>query len=201
MEKELEKWDKKLWETRGARFNASRRLNKKNDLSMRALIWCSGYVFFFSVIPALGTQLSFLNNDVIVILSILSIVLSFLVFGFSLVISANDYKLKANKYHECGREIGALLIKISRWKEMKKDVSEQEMEQIAIDYKDILDKSDLNHDTLDFDLFKVDNYSIYKKGMLFKFFVRIKYYFSVRLIYDISIGAPILVYFIWKIFK
>ena len=92
--------------TKGARFNSHRRLLAKANLSNLTIALLTAYVIIINLLGLVkinGTTP--LNADFV---ALLTTALSILVLVFSQIEASYEYKLKAEKYHECAKEIGAL---------------------------------------------------------------------------------------------
>jgi hypothetical protein len=93
----------RIWRTKGARFNAYRRMQAKSVWSQRALSFLSAYVIILSLpvaVPAFG-----LSERATAIAGVGLLGLSILILVVSVLESGRDYSLKADRLHRCGQAL------------------------------------------------------------------------------------------------
>jgi hypothetical protein len=200
MELEINRWYKKLWETRGCRFNASKRMEMHDKWSAIAINFVSGYIIILNLFVYLKNRPEILTDELI---TISTISLSILVMIISVLLSSRDYKLKAHKFHSCGLALSPLYDKVSLWKANIKNVQIVDIEQLIIDYNLIIEKYDLNHDRIDYLLFKSQNISEFavKYQWLFKCSIWLKFNISTFIKYWVYVFLPPLGLIIFLILK
>ncbi len=185
----------KLWVTKGARFYAAKRLQKKSTLSVFSIGFLSGYILIINLLAFFPEGNPF-HFDTIT-LTITTIALSILVLIFSQIETANNYSLKADKLHNCAMEIGKIY---NEWRYNKTLVKENLngiIKDLTTRYEIILDKFD-NHDDIDTQLFKAKHNYYFKFSKKYVTWAHINYYIKVYLKYHILIFVPIIA-FILKI--
>lgn len=152
----LEELSYKIWSTKGARFQADKRLKKKSKLSMISLAVLSAYLIIASLISVYNISNG--NNENLINYSITA--LSILLLVVSMFENSQDYKLRANNYHNCGLELGILYSKLRIFKTLRKEPSDFEIynfcQEMTEKYQSVLNKYD-NHDPIDYDKFKTLN--------------------------------------------
>lgn len=173
----IENLEKKIWKTRGARFNAHRRMRLNNLYSTLSVT-----VLTVSII---GMNLCIFLPDYqskSTLVTLLTIGLSVFVLAISQLIAAREYGLKAINFHKCGCELSALLDELSILK-VRKTVSEQELKQIFEKYEALLIKYDNNHAGIDVKQFKAQHpkeYSLSRRQILF---ICLQWIFQIYLVY------------------
>lgn len=181
----------KLWVTKGARFYAAKRLQKKNSLSIYTIGFLSSYIIIinlFTFLPNLS-----LYHFAPEVLTIITISLSILVLVFSQIEALNSYSLKAEKIHSCAKEIGKLYNEWRYYKTCAKDSANinDKILDIKDRYEIILDKYD-NHEDVDTHLFKANHndYFEFPKSYVRKAYF--DYYLKVYFTYHFLIFSPII---------
>ncbi len=173
--------DLKIWKTKGARFNAHKRLKGKHDWSIAAIAFLSTYVIIITLInyvPALS-----LSSDQQDVVAFSAITLSLFILVLSLLEASKNYQVKAEKFHDCGKEMSTLYNEL-RFVMTSKGASvdvEKKLKEISDQYDDILARCSENHERIDYDLFLTQhpkdfpmNYfvrgKIHIKSMFYSFF-------------------------------
>lgn len=195
MDKEIERWYKRLWETKGNRFNAYRRLQAHDQWSITTISLVSIYIISMNMLVFVETRPSFLTDNII---TISNISLSIVALVFSLLLSLKDYKLKSHQFHACGREISELYDKVCLWKNSNHTVNLSDIEKLAQNYTRILDKYNINHTPLDYAKFKISNRQEYKNEITIRHVIQIniQYFLSTYFIYWLFITVPLFLFFI-----
>lgn len=126
--------------------------------------------------------------------------LSILILVFSQLEGSNEYRLRAEKFHDCALEIGELYNKLRYLKTSDENITEinKLSKDLSIEYANVLKKYE-NHKYIDFlkfqttknDYFKLNNFKI---GI-----INLRYYFSTQLLYHILIILP--AFFIYLLLK
>src|SRR5690606_19798437 len=190
----------KFWTTKGARFTASSRLNKINKLSSYSIGFLSGYMIIIGLLSVFK-----LNNDQLISsdqLGFITTGLSILILVFSQLESANDYALKADKYHNCALEIGELYNKLRYLKTNLKNEEEINSlaQELSIEYGNLLKKYE-NHEPIDFEYFKTSK-NVYFKLSKFKVFeIHCEYYLRNKYLYKFLIIVLSFIIFLLLILK
>lgn len=182
--------DKVMWETKGSRFNTFRRLKKQGTLSITTISILSVYAivislfqFFFKTRPH-----NIDNFD-----TFFSILLSICILVVSLLEASREYGIKAAKVYDCSNDIGLLQHKLKQV-ECTDDIN-NELSNISDHYNAILKSCPENHDAIDYELFKAQNYKHYKINLLYSVYIKTKASFLPYSFYYLLILAPLLIYF------
>lgn len=193
MKEELDRWYKKLWETKGSRFIAAKRYDRLDRYSTISIHIISAYLLCVNLMVLIPNRPSILSNDN---LNFFSICASIILLVVSLHIPSRRYNEISNKFHSCAREINILYDKVCFWKNNPNLVNQTEILKLISEYNQILKNYDLNHSTLDFHIFKIENHSEYYK--CYPFFKSIKVYsknfFAYYSLYFFALVLPILVF-------
>lgn len=158
----LEELNYKIWSTKGARFEADKRLKIISRMSNISLSILSAYLIIAGLISVynLKSNLNFdLINYIITALSIILLVLS-------LHENAQDYKLRANNFHNCSLELSALYDKLRIFKTLGNESTLQEKKDFAInlskEYYLILNRYE-NHISIDYKNFQLNHKEYFTK--------------------------------------
>lgn len=189
----IENLEKKIWKTRGARFNAHRRMRLNNLYSTLSVTFLTVSIIAMNLCIFLPE-----NQAKGTLVTILTIGLSVFVLAISQVIATREYGLRAINFHKCGCELSALLDELNILK-IRKTVSEDKLKQLYEKYENILMKYDNNHSEIDVKRFK-SQYPEYPLSRLQKFSICFQWIFQVYLIYFVlRIGIPFIGFYL--IFK
>jgi len=198
MENEINRWYKKLWETKGARFISANRLELHDKWSTITLSVVSVYIITLNLTILLENRPGIFSNGNI---TFSTICLSILLLVLSLIQSSRNYKIRASKYHECGRKIDDLYNKVCIWKHTDASPSIDDLKNINIEYLKLLDNYE-NHKQIDYSLFMSNNLSDYKEKirckLSFWLYVKIWYNFTTVWVYWSVLLIPLLTYLITR---
>lgn len=188
----------KFWTTKGARFIASHRLKTINKLSSYSIGFLSAYLIILGLLTVFNVETSKIITSQQ--FAFISTGLSILILVFSQLEGSNEYRLRAEKFHDCALEIGELYNKLRYLKTSDKNITEinKLSKDLSIEYANVLKKYE-NHKYIDFlkfqttknDYFKLNNFKI---GI-----INLRYYFSTQLLYHILIILP--AFFIYLLLK
>ncbi|WP_297332726.1 SLATT domain-containing protein [Flavobacterium sp.] len=191
----LEELNYKIWSTKGARFFADKRLKSKAKMSNISLAIISAYLIIAGLISVYNIN----QDDQVNIYNYIITALSILVLVFSQFESAQDYKLNAKIFHDCGLELSELYNELRIFKTLKLNVSEYETynfaKNISEKYQNILNNYH-NHAPIDYDMFLINNVRYIKELLPEKVTkknirkVKINYYWDVYGWYTIMITVP-----------
>lgn len=159
----IEELNYKIWSTKGARFEADKRLTTVSKMSNISLSILAAYLIIASLISVynLNKNLENLNliNYYVTALSILLLVVT----QFE---NNQDYKLKAKNFHDCGLKLSELYNKLRTFKTLNNNASEYETlnfcKNISEEYQNILNHYE-NHSPLDYDSFKISHLTYFKE--------------------------------------
>jgi hypothetical protein len=182
----------KLWTTKGARFVASHRLKQTNKLSSYALGFMSGYLIIAGLLSVfkLKTAIAITPDQ----FTFISTGLSILILIFGQLESANEYRLKAEKFHDCALEIGELYNKLRFIKTSNNTVDEinKLSYELSVEYDRLLKKHE-NHSRVDFLYFQTTKNDYFKLRWLQVLSIKMQYYFRTKFLYHILMVVPLVV--------
>ena len=180
----------KLWTTKGSRFVASKRLKTINKLSSYSIGFLSAYVIIINLISVfrVNTVVTFTADELAFITTGLSIV----ILVFSQLETANDFRLRAEKFHDCRLEISELYNQLRYLKTNVPDIKERDkgINELSINYGKILKRYE-NHEPIDFDYFKTSKNDYFELKWYDIVWINIRYYFLTMFLYHVLILVPI----------
>ncbi|WP_298987295.1 SLATT domain-containing protein [uncultured Roseibium sp.] len=134
---------RKMHNTKGARFESSKRLLKKYRLSVWSISILSLYVICVSVglLIFSGAYSDWFGN----VMTFLSVSMSVFIIILSLLNESNSYQLNADIMHNCAREILVLYNKIPNDNNLNEDL----FDEYRDGYQKIINSFHVNHDELD----------------------------------------------------
>jgi hypothetical protein len=186
------KLDRNIWRTKGARFNAHRRLLKNQKVFTFVTAFSSIHLLSISILQLTDlVKLSEAQSDW---LSFISIVLSIIILAYSLAVSGEEYGLKSEKHHSCGIELDKVNTRLQLI-----GSSSNELADIANQYHQCLEKHMLNHDVVDDEYFQVQHVHEFvgmrNRGYLGRFKIKYSYGFSYLTYGLLFVIIPLLVSF------
>ncbi len=191
----LEELNYKIWSTRGARFNASKRLLAKDNLSNRAIAFLTAYLIIFGLLSVYQISNTQIFNEKIIAFG--STTVSILLLTFSQMEAAQDYKMRAHKYHDCALRISELYIKLRSFKTLethteleKKDFSDK----LGSKYQKVLENY-TNHETIDYKMFMVQNNDYFRMNNFKVAVIYGQYYWQTKFLYHLLIVIPPVLFF------
>lgn len=178
----------KVWVTKGARFCADKRLQREGGLSQIALNFLSAYLIIVGLFPLYLKSFSHEASQVYISLATTSISIVLLVFG--LIESSKQHALKAHMFHECALKISRIYNRLRRAKRLADGPDKEEaFDKITEEYNEILEVYE-NHETIDYDVFKLQKTEYFELTKLDIVFIKFRYYFQVQFIYHVIILLP-----------
>jgi hypothetical protein len=197
MEKILERWYRKVWITRGCRFNANDRYIKHASLSNVTLVLMNIYVLAINLFPLTpGLKDYFPAEDI----TIYTVILSVLMLSIGQLISSKDYTLKAMMFHDCGKRLSVIYDEIDLLKNASVNIELIDLRKIIKEYNQIIEMYETNHKSIDLQIFKsanIDQFSEIKKPVLFVKLAKINLFFQVSFKYWLCILIPPSVFVIY----
>ena len=158
----LEELKHKMWSTKGSRFNASQRMQKKEKYSLLSISFLSAYLIIFGLLSVY--DLYSLKNLPPNLLPFSITTLSILLLVFSLFENSKNHSTRALQFHKCSLEIARLYNELQIFKSYKKDASNNEKEnfskKIQDEYQNILENHE-NHLRIDNNKFKMGHSDYY----------------------------------------
>ena len=188
----------KFWTTKGARFVASHRLKSINKLSSYSLGFLSAYLIILGLLSVfeIGPELLISTKH----FALISTSLSILILVFSQLEGSNDYRLRAEKFHDCALEISELYNKLRYLKtsSMEQDEINKLSGDLSVEYSSVLKKYE-NHIYIDFLMFQTIKNDYFKLNWLNIRIIKLRYYWSTQFLYHVLIILPpILIYWLLK---
>lgn len=183
MNKEIEEWYQKMWITKAARFNAYRRVRNKHNWTSLSVIFLSVYIVAINLMVFME---EFRDSKTSILITIITIILSVLVFGLTIYLNMRSYKLEYTSHHEIGKQLANTYNKIVLMKNNNNQFFD--LDSLVFDYQRIIDNSVYNHEPVD-----------YKRAMIeeggynywFKCYIKIQYGIVPILLPLLSIFLPL----------
>jgi len=154
----LEELNYKIWSTKGARFQADRRLKKVAKISNLSLGFLSAYLIIAGLISVYQINNNTELNDKLINYYITA--LSIILLVISQFENNQDYKLRAKVFHDCGLKLAELYNRLRTFKTINTKATEDEIktfcEELSNEYQNILNQYE-NHDLIDYEIFKTKN--------------------------------------------
>ena len=139
----------RIWRTKGARFNAYRRLEKKNSALTFITSFSSIHLLAIAILQL--SSLVPLSPEQSKLLNFISITISIIILAYSLFEGGKEHGLKSERHHLCAIELDRCYSKLQHIEES----DTVELIKISEDYNDVTAKYLLNHDTIDNDFFQL----------------------------------------------
>jgi hypothetical protein len=197
MEKTIKRWYRKVWITRGSRFNAHSRLEYHADLSNLSISILTVYIIALNLFPQISfLKTRFKSEDT----GYITIILSVLILSISQYVSSKEYKLKAVKFHNCGKELSEIYEELSLYNDDPNKATFNDIKSISDRYHSIIDKYDENHSKLDQQIFICDNineFPLIKNPTAFILKITFFSFCKGQLIYWSFILLPPMIFFFW----
>lgn len=189
----LEELNYKMWVTKGARFNASKRLSLRDDWSNKAMGFLSAYLIIIGLLSVYQVSQTPIISPNIIAFS--STAISILVLAFSQMEAAQDYKMRAHRHIECSLKISKLYNDLRIFKTMSNPNDDEKAKyavHLSNKYQDILDHYD-NHNSVDFSLFQTKHSKYFELNKFKVFLNKARFYTSTLFLYHILIFSPLLI--------
>jgi hypothetical protein len=135
--------------TKGARFNAAKRLEGRHKRMTTVTALASTSVLILTIVPAFIHATELLSA----IMNIATISLSALILTFSLLQNANNDQVKSELHHVCAVDIS----RIRRKFRAKSTEENSFLEKYGAKYDKILKQCSVNHDDIDFYQYKLEH--------------------------------------------
>lgn len=179
----------KFWTTKGARFIASDRLKSMNKLSSYSVGFLSAYLIILGLFSVYNIETTKLITPEK--FAFISTGLSILILVFSQLEGSNEYRLRAEKFHDCALEISELYNKLRYLKTSDKSAQEinKLSEDLSIEYANVLKKYE-NHQYIDFLKFQTSKNDYFGLNYLEVSIINLKYYIKTKLLYHLLIVIP-----------
>ncbi|SFC93597.1 hypothetical protein SAMN04487907_1173 [Zunongwangia mangrovi] len=184
----------KLWFTKGARFSASERNKKLNDLSSKTVGYLSAYLIIINLINIYNVP--FLEKLPDNELGFWTAALSILILLYSQFETAKNYSIRGEKFHQCSLEIAELynqLRMIKTSKLINREQEEKSISEISKKY-DIILKQHENHSNIDSKEFTTYKPEYFELSKIAVWKIQIEKYFRVYFKYHLMIYGPIIIF-------
>jgi SMODS and SLOG-associating 2TM effector domain family 5 len=139
--------------TKGCRFNASRRLERRDRRMNTITAFASVYVILLTVLPLFfhfGESISSVVTATVIVFSLV-------ILASSLLQYSNNDPVRAEQHHRCGLEVNAL----RREFRAISTYTAATVSEYGKRFDELLQKYGTNHDDIDFDKYKVEHPSEY----------------------------------------
>ncbi|WP_159517257.1 SLATT domain-containing protein [Sunxiuqinia indica] len=189
----------KLWITKGARFVASERNSDLERLSSKTVGYLSAYLIIVNLIHVYN--IPYLEILSLVEVGFVTAALSILILIYSQFENANKYSLKADRFHQCGLEIGELYNDLRMAKTFS-NISDRETEirRISEKYDAVLKKYE-NHDSIDLKMFETAKPPYFELSRLGVRRIKAEKYFKVKFRYHLMIYGPFILFAVVKLYQ
>ncbi|MCA9761314.1 MAG: SLATT domain-containing protein [Streptococcus sp.] len=193
--------------TKSVRFRAYDRLSKLGNLSWTTMSFLSSYIIILSLINIFLNNIGHVYSNVTPYL-IVAVALILLV--FNLTESKKEYKVTAEKMHNCARELLRLELETKKLKIINdQNLSVEYISKVSEKYANILDKYE-GHSSVDYNIILIynkqmkkessnePNLSAYRKNLYifdYKYRSYLKYWAL------LAIPIPVIIYFLFPIVK
>lgn len=145
-----------MWQTKSARFYASRRLKDTKKWVTRATSFASVYLIIGALSPHVGvveltpTEYSYWSIGIAG--------LSLIILVLSLLEHHRDYSVRAHRLHECGVRLNALYNEYDALFRSGTNITLTQVQDYGKKYSDIVGEySDVNHRPIDFRWFRAEH--------------------------------------------
>jgi hypothetical protein len=162
-----------MWKTKGARFNACRRLKQTYKISNLAISLFSSFVILISLIALLPS--SFGLNLNVTNISLLSLLMSMFILLLSLLENGKQYEIKSERLFNNANEITRIYDKFRFILEVKREKSGAKIESLISEYHFALDKCQENHEPVDYEMFEMEHPEVYRLTWIKKIEIRLSY--------------------------
>jgi hypothetical protein len=184
------KLNSRMWTTKGSRFNAARRLNKKYQFSLTSISVLSIYGILIPLLQGLLKNIQCQKvND---IYNFISLFLSVFTLVISLLEGAKNYQIRAEKLHQNAieistlqRELEYLFVSDSTNPDLIKKVGE-----ISDRYENVVKDCKENHESEDYTLFTTQHRKEFNVSRIQGFFIRLKLIIIDYWLYIFVLGIP-----------
>ena len=190
----------KIRTTIGSKFQAHNRLLNRFNLSNQTIAYLTAYVIIINIFGFFNFGNPFTISPQIISFTTTSI--SILLFSFCLIESSKEYNLKAERSHDCAKELNSVYLDLKSILHSK-TISDAEKEKLYLEIKNrymlVLDKYD-NHSDVDFNKYRALYESESKLTTLEKARYHLQYYFASGFLYHFLIASPPIILFlvIWE---
>lgn len=188
----------RIWKTKGSRFNAARRLNKKYQFSLNSISILSIYgiaiPIFQSIVKNPNCQeINDIYNAISLILSVFTLVIS-------LLEGAKNYQIRAEKLHKNPVELSKLQRELEyvMVSQLADADFRQKVGDISGKYEELIKECPENHEPEDYDLFRAQNRKDFKMSWLDGLYIRMKLIVIDYWLYIFVLGIPPILFLLYS---
>lgn len=177
----------KVWTTKSARFNATRRLNAQYRTSAQALAFLSIYLIVLQCWLALDTGADSAHDDIV--WSLLSIGMALVILVLGLLEQNKQYRVRADRLMRSAMELNELTDRIAA--DEKAESEDGWLEERTKEYHAILKRTAENHEDIDYEMLKTqsNDFDLKKREVAV---IKIRYWLRTYAWYA-AVVAPLLV--------
>ncbi len=175
MDKDNAALKKKIWKTKGSRFNAYRRHLLKHNVLVYVTSISSIHLITLSIFQL--SSIVELTNQQSQWLNFISIVTAIVILVYGLIEGGKNHGLLAENFHLCGKEISALLDKLDL---LLKNNNEEELDVLSEEYNNVLAKYPNNHSTADYEYFLSEHPHEFDEYRNKRLYSKIKIWYSYK---------------------
>jgi len=189
--------DKRMWKTKGSRYNKYRRYKRKHQLSLSTISILTLYVFIITLADYYPViKLSESQKELI---PFLSIILSISILILSLLEASKNYQIKSERLYNCANEITNLYIELRQSICSEPQKQDEMLSEITKRYKTILEKYAENHDPIDYEMFQAEHSKHFSVGRIKKSSIFLKAIILSYWLYLILICLPPVAFYLFVI--
>lgn len=177
----------RLWKTKGSRFNACRRLRRKQQISIFSISVLSVYGISIPVIQTvLDTDACPETNN---LYTVISLTLSVFILVLSLLEGANNYASKSEKMHVNAMKISSLYSELEILLVRSSDpaVLSEKVDSIQHRYSEVIEECPDNHELEDYLEFQIQHRKEFNLSALKCCWIRVKYFFVNYWLYSLFV--------------
>jgi hypothetical protein len=141
----------RIWRTKGCRFNAYRRLAKKNSVLTFVTAFSSIHLLAIGILQL--TSLIAISTAQSKLLSFISIILSIIILAYSLIENGKEHGLKSERHHLCGIDLDRIYTKL----QLTSETDIKEIIKLGSSYNSVTKRYLLNHEEIDDLYFQLQN--------------------------------------------
>ena len=148
--------ERTVWRTAGARFNAARRLQRRDTISTLAISLSSLWALGGALLAITFERV--LIRDEIALLNVATILSSVMILILAMFEKGKGYEIKANRLFRCGNELLSLRVLIRGTASDRPESPRSDMHsELARQYGELLTRNEENHDPIDDQLFRAQH--------------------------------------------
>jgi SMODS and SLOG-associating 2TM effector domain family 5 len=143
---------RKMWYTKGCRFNAFERLRFKKTLSSVAVVMLGFYIFTVSLLQLVAQKCGPGSDPRLVYITL--VLLAVLLITVTLLEGAKHYALDADRHYRCAREVSELF---NTFEALSSEEADGRRVEFNRRYGEILGNYEVDHADIDYRRFRIDN--------------------------------------------